>query len=194
MTLPCGCPASFPDWDDQDINLGGYLIHEQPAPMFMHMPIAFDLYRQRQIDDIATLELTETWPGLALTRSAAFRGSIIRLLDDESCPARRVRRLPNPFRLRVALHHGDVGGIRALVRNMQGRLISSGRKPLELYLAYLTCPLCAEKRGGNKIMLLRHWTPSEKISKGLQKLKAKEAMKNDSRKAAKDAKKTTIQH
>ncbi len=193
MTLPCGCPESFPDWDDQDINLGGHLVHEQTAPMFLHMPIAFDLYRQRQMDDIATLELHETWPGLALTRSASFRGSIVRLLDDETCPARRVHRLPNPFRLRVALHHGDIGGMRPLLRNMQSRLISSGRKPLEVYLAYLTCPLCAEQRGGNKIMLLRHWTPSEKISKGLKKLKAKEAMKNGSRKAARNAKKTTTQ-
>ena len=180
--LPCGCPGDYPDWDDQDINLGGYMVHEQPAPMFMHLPIAFDLYRQRQADNIVKLGLTETWPGFVLTKSAAFRGSMLRLLEDESCPARRVHRLPNPFRLRVALHHGDIGSMRPLLRNMQGRLIHSGRKPLEIYLAYLTCPICAEERGGSKIMLFRHWTPSEKISAGLEKLKQKEARKTEQNK------------
>lgn len=177
MILPCGCPDNYPNWDGQDINLGGYMVHEQPAPMFMHLPVAFDLYRQRQADNIATLELNETWPGFALTRSAAFRGRLLRLLDDESCPARRVHRLPNPFRLRVALHQGNVGSMRPLLRNMQSRLIQSGYKPLEIYLAYLNCPICAEQRGGSKVMLLRHWIPSKKISIGLKKIKEKEAHK-----------------
>jgi len=177
MTIACACPEIFPDWDDQDINIGGALVHEQPAQMFMHLPIAFDLYRQRQADNIAMLELHETWPGFVLTRSAAFRGSLLRLLDDETCPARRIHRLANPFHLRVALHHGDIGSMRPLLRNMQSRLIHSGRKPLEIYLAYLTCPLCTERKGGSKIMLLRHWVPSTKISAGLQKQKEKEARK-----------------
>ncbi|MDQ6960015.1 MAG: hypothetical protein Q9M27_03210, partial [Mariprofundaceae bacterium] len=112
--------------------------------------------------------------------SAAFRGSLLRLLDDEYCPARRVRHLSNPFRLRVALHHGDIGSMRSLLRNMQGRLIHSGRKPLEIYLAYLTCPICAEQRGGSKIMLFRHWIASKKISAGLEKIKQKEARKTKS--------------
>ncbi len=169
MALPCGCPEEFPDWNGQDVNIGGWLVHEQPAPMFMHLPVAFDLYRQRQNDSIAMLELKERWPGFALTRSAAFRGSHIRLLEDQACPARRVHRMPNPFRLRVALHHGDVGGLRPLIRRMQTELVKSGHMPREIYLAYLTCPACADGRGGGLIMLLRHWTPSEKLKQRLKK-------------------------
>jgi len=180
MILPCGCPENYPDWDAQDINLGGHMVHEQPSLMFMHLPIAFDLYRQRQVDNITRLELKETWPGFALTRSAAFRGRLLRLLDDETCPARRVHRLPNPFRLRVALHQGNVSSMRPLLRDMQTHIIHSGRKPLEIYLAYLTCPICAEQRGGNKVMLFRHWIPSKKISEGLRKIKEKEARKTKS--------------
>ncbi len=168
MILPCGCPDTFPDWDDRDVNLGGWLVHEQPAPMFMHLPIAFDLYRQRQSRNIALLELKERWPGFTLTRSAAFRGSHLRLLEDQTCPSRFVHRLPNPFRLRAALHHGDIGSIRPLVQTMQTRLVQSGRRPKELYLAYLTCPVCAGERGGSLIMLLRRWVPSEKLKKRLQ--------------------------
>lgn len=171
MILPCGCPEHYPDWDGEDVNLGGELVHEQPAPMLMHLPLAFNLYRHRQHEDIARLDLTERWPGFTLTKSAAFRGRHLRILEDEECPARHVRRLPNPFRLRVALHHGDVGSIRALVRQMQTELVQSGCMPKEIYLAYLTCPVCAEERGGSRMMVLRRWIPSKKLKERLEKRK-----------------------
>lgn len=170
MTLPCGCPQHFPEeWGGQDIDLGGWLVHEQSAPMVLHFPIAFDLYRKRQVEDIARLGLTERWPGFALTRSAAFRGGHLRLLEDEDCAARRVHHLPSPFRLRVAMHRGDVGSVRPIIRNMQTELIEEGRMPREIYLAYLTCPVCAADRGGNRMMVLRRWTPSKKLKESLEK-------------------------
>jgi len=171
MILPCGCPEKFPDWDGQDINLGGRLVHEQPAPMFMHLPLAFNLYRHRQNEDIERLELKEEWPGFTLTKSAAFRGRHLRLLLDQECPARRVHRLPNPFRLRVALHHGDIGSIQPIVRQMQTELVQSGNMPKEIYLSYLTCPTCAPDRGGSMMMVLRRWIPSKKLREKLEKRK-----------------------
>lgn len=173
MILPCGCPGDYPDWDGQDINLGGWLVHEQPTPMFMHMPLAFNLYRHKQNEDIIRLGLKERWPGFTLTKSVAFRGRHLRLLEDDPCPARRVHRLPNPFRMRVVVHQGDVGGIRPLVGRMQTELVQSACMPKEIYLSYLTCPNCAEDRGGAKVMILRHWLPSKKLKEKLEKRKAK---------------------
>jgi hypothetical protein len=153
------------------VDLGGWLVHDQPAPMLLHFPIAFDLYRKRQIEDITRLGLTERWPGFALTLSATFRGGHLRVLTDESSPARHVRHLPSPFHLRVALHHGDVGTVRPVIQTMQTALIDAARMPKEIYLAYLTCPLCMEARGGHKIMVLRRWVPSEKLKARLARQK-----------------------
>lgn len=173
MILDCGCPSDYPEWDGQDVDLGGWLVHEQPAPMLLHMPLAFNLYRHRQNEDILRLELKERWAGFTLTRSAAFRGHHLRLLEDTECAARRVHRLPSPFRLRVAIHKGDIGSIRPLVAGMQTDLVQSARMPKALYLSYLTCPVCAEKRGGHKLMVLRQWVPSQKLKARLEKQKAK---------------------
>lgn len=170
MTYPCGCPRTYPEeWDGQDIDLGGSLVHEQSAPMFLHFPIAYDLYRHRQIEDIARLGLIERWPGFALTLSAAFRGKHLRLLEDDHSPARRLRYLPSPFRLRVAMHKGDIGSVKPVIQKMQTELINAGCMPHEIYLAYLTCPLCSGERGGNKMMVLRRWKPSKKLKARLEK-------------------------
>ena len=170
MTLPCGCPETYPEeWDGQDVDLGGTLVHDQPAPMLLHFPIAFDLYRKRQVEDIARLGLTERWPGFALTLSATFRGGHLRLLVDDACPARHVHYLPSPYRLRAAMHHGDVGSVRPVIQTMQTALIQAGRMPKEIYLAYLTCPLCVDERGGHKIMVLRRWVPSKKLTERLER-------------------------
>jgi len=174
MILDCGCPGEYPDWDGEDIDLGGWLVHEQPAPMFLHMPLAFNLYRHRQNENILRLELKERWPGFTLTRSAAFRGSHLRLLEDEDCPAQRVHHLRSPFWVRVGVHHGDVGNIRPLISRMQTDLVQNACLPKELYLAYLTCPICAPERGGHKVMVLRRWVPSKKLKARLEKQKSKQ--------------------
>ncbi len=169
MRLPCGCPENFPAWDDTDVNLGGWLVHEIPTLMFLHMPIAFEAYLQKQHQDIERLELTPRWPGFVLSRSAMFRGSILCPLKEGHSPARHVHSLQRPFHLRVRLFEGYVGQLREGVRRMQSVLLDEGRIPRELYLAYLTCPACRERRGGNKIMLLRRWEESPKLKKRLQR-------------------------
>ncbi len=165
--LECGCPSDYPDWDGQDVNLGGWLAHEMRAPMFLHMPIGFEACLHRQHQDIERLGLTPRWPGFVLSRSAMFRGAILCPLAEERSAARHVRRLPNPFRLRTRIIHGDVGQIQTDVKRMQSELLDAGCMPRELYLAYLTCPVCEEKRGGKRIMILRRWIPSEKLKKKL---------------------------
>ncbi len=169
MRLSCGCPDTFPEWNNTDVNLGGWLVHEIRTLMFLHMPIAFEAYLQKQQQDIERLELTAHWPGFVLSRSAMFRGSILCPLAEEHSPARHVRRLPRPFRLRVHLFEGDVGQLRDGVRHMQSALLDEGHIPRELYLAYLTCPACRDGRGGNKIMLLRRWEESLKLKKRIRR-------------------------
>ena len=51
---------------------------------------------------------------------------------------------------------------------MQSELLDVGRMPKELYLSYLTCPNCEGKRGGARIMLLRRWEASGRLSKRLK--------------------------
>ena len=165
MSAACACPARWPDWDGQDVNLGGEVVHTLPFPSFLHMPIGYEIYVTRQQDEIRRLELEERWPGLVLTRSGAFGGKIIRVLTGGDSPSRRVGRLPNPYRLHVALHRGDVGTLRRTVQPMQARLLDAGRMPRELYLCYLTCPLCSARKGGDRILVLRHWVTSDRLGK-----------------------------
>ncbi|MDQ6972997.1 MAG: hypothetical protein Q9M30_10135 [Mariprofundaceae bacterium] len=158
--LDCGCPSEYPRWDGEDVDMGAWLMHEQGAPMFLHMPIGYESYLDRQHKDIKRLHLTERWPGFVLTQSAALRGRILCPLSEDTSPARHTLRLSNPFHVRSKLVRGDVGSIKNEVRVMQSSLLDEWRMPKELFLCYLTCPRCQEERGGIQILLLRHWVPS----------------------------------
>lgn len=168
MTLDCACPKIFPDWHEQDIDLGGALAHILPIPLFLHMPIGYEAYAARQHQALIRLNLQERWPGLILTRSAAFRGCIIRLLETAVSPARHLEFLTSPFHVRGYLHQGDVGTISVGVRHIQQTLVAEGHRPRELYLSYLTCPRCAEPRGGHKILLLRRWIESPALKRRIK--------------------------
>jgi len=167
--LDCGCPSAYPDWRNGDIDLGGQLVHSLKIPMFMHMPIGYEAYLVRQKDDIERLELNEKWPGFNLTRTGAFRGRMLCPLSEESSPARNIEILKNPFHLRVHLLHGDVSDIRKQVRKMQSELLDEGLMPKELYMSYLTCPLCEEERGGKRLMLIRRWLKNTKLKNRIKK-------------------------
>ncbi len=167
--LECGCPASYPAWDREDIDLGGWCSHSLPIPTLLHMPLAYEAYLQRQNRALEQLQLQERWPGLVLTRTGLWRGRILRLLEDGASLSRHVRYLPTPFTVRAALHHGNVSTIRAVVREIQMSLLDSGRMPKELYLCHLTCPRCESERGGEKILLLRRWVESPTLKQRQQK-------------------------
>jgi hypothetical protein len=164
MILDCGCPGSYPDWHQRDVDLSHHAAHVLPIPTFLHMPLSYDLYRQRQQQEIEQLELRETWPGLALTCTGFFRGRLIRLLEHNESPSRRVVNLDSPMKLYGLLHDGGIGTISKAVRQQQMTLLDKGRMPKELYLAYLTCPRCAEQRGGEKILVLRRWKENARLA------------------------------
>jgi len=165
MILDCGCPSQYPDWDNEDINLGGYCSHILTIPTLLHMPLAYEGCIKRQSQTINQLRLHERWPGLVLTRTGLFRGSITRLLDDASSLSRHVRYLPDPFMVRAVLHHGNVSTSRDAIRQTQMSLLDNGCIPKELYLCHLSCPRCAPKRGGEMILLLRRWRESPTLKK-----------------------------
>jgi hypothetical protein len=169
MTLSCHCPTSFPDWHEQDIDLGNMPTHTLPVTSFFFMPLALDNYLNRQQRDIDQLELQEQWPDLVLTRTGLFRGEIIRVLKSGDSPSRFIRYLPTDFRLRGFLHEGGIGTVRNSTRRLQATLFDMGRMPKELYLCYLTCPVCSEKKGGDKILLLRRWQESATLSRRIQR-------------------------
>ncbi|MDX8408629.1 MAG: hydrolase [Mariprofundales bacterium] len=167
--LPCGCPPEYPDWDNRDIDLGGSLMQRTTLPMFLHMPIGFEARLHRQYEIIRGHRLHERWPGVALSQTGIFRGQLLCPLQEERSPLHGVIRLPNPYQLRCKLIHGDIGNIKLAVRTMQSELLDIARMPAALYLAYLTCPACKEERGGNRIMILRHWTKSPKLAQRLKR-------------------------
>jgi hypothetical protein len=169
MMLECGCPGDYPDWHEQDIDLGGQAIHRLSIPMLLHMPLAYEAYVQKQRQAIEQLQLPERWPGLRLTMTGLFRGSLTCLLEDGQSMSRHVGHLPHPFHVHSFLHQGNVSTARSAIRHVQMTLLDSGRIPRELYLCYLTCPHCSEQRGGDKILLLRRWKSSERLEKRLGK-------------------------
>ena len=160
MTLPCGCPEHFPDWHDREVDLGGTLVHTLSIPMLLHMPLAYAVYLARQHQLITQLGLQERWPGLVLTRTGFVRGSLTRLLESTRSPARNLRVLPRPFWVYALRHHGNLSTGHKLIQQMQMKIVDAGRRPRELYLSYLTCPRCAEGKGGEQILFLRHWEES----------------------------------
>ncbi len=163
MILDCGCPGEYPDWRDQDIDLAHWPAHTLPIASFFYMPLSYDSYRQRQQADIEQLELEEQWPGFALSRTGLFGGELIRLLKDSQSPSRHVGTLPAGFRLNVQLHEGGIGTVRNTVRQQQMTLLDRARMPKEVYMAYLTCPRCADDRGGERIMVLRRWEENVRL-------------------------------
>lgn len=169
MTLACGCPESFPGWHEQGINLGGRLTHTVTLPTLLHMPVGYELRRERQRQTLQRLGLKETWPGLVLLRTGLLRGKILRLLEPATSPASGLSFLPQPFWVRGWLHQGPISAMAQSARRMQSALVQAGKKPLELYLSHLTCPRCAELRGGEKILLLRRWVESPALLKRLNK-------------------------
>ncbi len=167
MTLACGCPEQFPDWEGQDVDLGGQFVHVLPIPMLMNMPLAYGWYLQRQHQSVGQLGLREQWPGLVLTRAGFFRGSLTRLLHSEHSPSRHIHVLPPSFWVHAVLHPGNLSTGRKVIQQMQMELVDAGRLPKELYLCYLTCEQCSEARGGDKILFLRRWEESALLKRRL---------------------------
>ncbi|KAF0190640.1 MAG: Uncharacterized protein FD165_2542 [Gammaproteobacteria bacterium] len=168
MTLSCGCPEQYPDWHEQDMDLGGQPVHTLSIPTLIHMPLAYEAYLARQQRLIESLGLDEQWPRLVLTRTGVFRGAIMRLLKPTTSPAPRITIMPRPFNVRAVLHHGDIGTIRKTVQAMQMALVDAGKVPKELYLCHLTCPHCRDDRGGDKMLLLRRWQESPSLARRLR--------------------------
>ena len=165
----CFCPSHHPDWHEQDVDLSGHAAHILPIAALMKMPLSYGTYLQKQQYQIEELELTESWPGLVLTQTSMWGGKIIRLLESSQSPSRFVTNLENDFEIRGFLHPGGIGTIRDSMRKLQNSLFDMGRMPGDLYLCYLTCPECEQRKGGDKILLLRRWKASATLEKRLKK-------------------------
>ena len=172
MSESCPCPQNVPDWHQQDVDLGGSTVHRMSIASFLYMPLSYDTYLERQYNDIQQLELKERYPKLVLTRTGFWGGEIIRILEPDQSPSRFIQTLPLNFKLRGYLHQGGIGTLKEGTRALQMTLFDLGRMPKELYLCYLTCPICSERKGGDRILLLRRWEPSPTLSKKLQSRRA----------------------
>ncbi len=168
MTLECGCPEHYPDWDGQDIDLGSQAMLALSIPTFLHMPMGYELYLGRVRHLLKELELKERWPGFMLTRTGWLRGQILSPLESGESPSRHIIHMPSPLNIRAKLHEGDIATIKSSVKEMQSNLLDLGRMPKELYLSYLTCLNCEKKQGGAKIMIMRRWEKSARLSKRIR--------------------------
>lgn len=156
MNRACGCPTQIPGWHNEDVNLAGYRIYVNPLTTPMHMPLSFDLQKNKQNQELKDLELTELWPGLCLLSTGAWRGELWRFVEQESI-SRNFRIIPNPYWVRVSLHPGGIGTVKKTIGEMQHLLLEHKKMPKKLFLAHLTCPHCVQEQGGEKILVFRHW-------------------------------------
>jgi len=159
----CHCPSTIPAFHLKDVDLSGAAIHRLPVAAFFFMPLSYHTYAEKQRIAVNELELKERWPGLVLSRTGLFRGSITRVLDDGNSPSRFVSNLPENYLLKGFLHNGGIGTIKNSIRALQNHLFDQGRMPKELYLSYLTCPICESEKGGEQILLLRRFAESETL-------------------------------
>lgn len=169
MTRACGCPETFPDWDGKDIDLGLHPVHILALPTLFHMPLSHTLYSARQHQDIESLELRQSWPGVVFTQTGFFGGRLMRLLESAQSPSRHVSCLPASYWVRAKLHHGGIGTVRKSVRELQSGLLDAGRMPKEMFLAHLTCPTCTVEQSSEKILVLRHWQPNATLKQRIAK-------------------------
>ena len=169
MTSECACPAEYPDWHKQDVNLSGTLVHSLKLPCFLFMPLSYELYVHKQSQALEQLELEEQWPGFVMTRTGFLRGEILRPLKPAQSASRFVKTLDGTSRFRGYLHNGGIGTIKESTRKLQNQLFDMGRMPKEMYLSYLTCPVCSEKKGGDKILILRRWQESKTLTRRIEK-------------------------
>jgi hypothetical protein len=168
MTAQCACPSDYPKWHEQDVDLSGKQVHALKIASFLYMPLSYEIYVQKQTRDIEQLELEEQWPGLVLTRTGFLRGEILRILKPGKSPSRFVKTLDSSFTFRALLHNGGIGTIKESTRQLQNQIFDLGRMPKEMYLCYLTCPVCSESKGGDKILILRRWQESKTLSRRIQ--------------------------
>ncbi|MDH5300560.1 MAG: hypothetical protein OEW58_04285 [Gammaproteobacteria bacterium] len=166
--LVCRCPEHWPKWAGKDMDFAGWCVHRMKIAAFAHMPVSYEVYLDKQTQNIADLGLTEKWPGLVLTRTGWFGGEILRVLEPESSPSRSVEYLTPPFHVNVMLHEGGIGTVTRTAQIQQSNIYAAKCKPKELYLAHLSCPVCAERKGGEKILLIRRWIPGQQTQRRMK--------------------------
>jgi len=165
----CHCPPQIPDFHLKIVDLGGAAIHRLPVAAFFFMPLSYHTYAEKQRQAIIDLELQERWPGLILSNTGLFRGSMIRVLEDGNSPSRFVSTLPANFAIQAYLHKGGIGTVKNSIRALQNHLFDHGRMPKELYLSYVTCPRCEASKGGEQILLMRRFIDSDTLKNRLNK-------------------------
>jgi len=170
-TEQCLCPDTYPDWHDTTADLSGYCVHRMPVSCFFFMPLAYDLAIAKQTDNIVTLGVEELWLNFAMIQTGMFKGYMLRLLKAADSPSHHIQFLPSPFQIHAALHHGTMGTINTTVRAQQTQLIDLGRKPKNLLLAHLSCPVCADRKGGEKILVMRRWEVNQKLLNKIRPLR-----------------------
>lgn len=164
----CGCPEVWPKWAGTDQHLAGQCVHRMPIAALFHMPLSHSTYIAKQYHNIRQLELHERWPGFVLTRTRMFGGEIIRFVDDAETASRFVQYLSPPFDVSVMMHEGGIGTIKKSLLTQQAQMVDAGHVPKELYMAHLTCPRCEERKGGEKIMLVRRWLANSRLKSRIQ--------------------------
>lgn len=167
--LSCRCPDTYPKWDGTDQVLAGRCVHRMKIPSFFHMPLAYDQYVGKQEENVYQLGLKELWPRFVLTRTGMWGGEIIRFIEDAESPSRMVQVLPPPFDVNVMLHDGGIGTVQKTLRKQQEHLTDLGRVPKELFMAHLACPVCEDRKDGEKIMLVRRWESSKRLQGKIEK-------------------------
>jgi len=171
--MDCACPAVYPDWNDTDVDLAGQCVHDMGFPTLFHMPLSYDTYVKKQAENIEQLELKEKWPGFILTRTGFLRGRMLRILDVAETASRLVRYLPSPFMVRADLHPGGMGTVAKTIQSQHIKMSDMGRSMKEMYLAHLTCPVCEERKGGDKILVIRRWIENPGLQMRLDARKAR---------------------
>jgi len=165
----CYCPSNIPSLHLKDLDLSAAAIHRIPLAAFFFMPLSYHTYAEKQRQAVIDLDLKERWPGLILSNTGMFRGTITRILEHGDSPSRFVTNLPANFVLQGYIHKGGIGTIKSSIRALQNQLFDQGRMPKELYLSYLTCPHCETAKGGEQILLLRRFIESDTLKNRLKK-------------------------
>ncbi len=151
----CDCPEiKDQDWHNKEMNWSGKIFYFEDVPHFLNIPLGLEKRQHGMLEAIQRKGYTIANREMILHQPGLFKGRILIEIDDPEQYDANVIQLENT-RVLTRVYHGSRAGIKNAVEEL--KVFAQDRVhvlPGTIYLWYVTCPKCAQSRGGDKTVLL----------------------------------------
>ncbi len=156
---PTGCCPPFDPqpFEDKELTWNDKLFVKDHVHDFLHVPLdmgAKVVRHQKEIDAAGARPEV----ALMLSEETSLFGEDIYIAVTKPVPGAQMATLSGTFLTRV--YEGPFRDAGTWVRNMRAYVAAKGRTLEKLYLAYTTCPNCANAYGKNYVVLVARVAPA----------------------------------